>query len=74
MTEKRFSRGGDGWLIRTIASSCMHMVGVKMADLAPPRAKKAKRSTPVFRVSAEEQAKQSRKTLFLTAGVVPQTL
>ena len=74
MTEKSFSRGGDGWLISTIASNCMHMVGVKMVDLAPPRAKKAKRSTPVFRVSVEEQAKQSRQTLFLTAGVVPQTL
>ena len=74
MTEKSFSRGGDGWLIRTIASSCMHMVGVKMADLAPPRAKKAKRSTPVFRVSAEERAKQFKEDPFLDSGVVPQTL
>ena len=39
-----------------------------MVDLAPPRAKKAKRSTPVFRVSAEERAKQFKEDTFLDSG------
>ena len=37
----------------------MHMLGVKMADSAPPRAKKVKRSAPVRRVSAEKRANSS---------------
>ena len=36
--------GGGGWLTRTIASATVCMVGVKMAETAPPRAKKAKKS------------------------------
>ena len=41
----------------------MLVVGVKMADPAPPRAKKAKRSAPVCQVSAEGRAKQFKEDL-----------
>ena len=48
----------------------MHMVGVKMADSDPPRAKKAKRSAPVCQVSAEECAKQFKEDLFVDWDVL----
>ena len=39
-----------------------------MTDSAPP-AKKAKSSTPVCRISAEERAKQFKEDLFVDSGV-----
>ena len=42
----------------------------KMADSAPPRAKKAKRSAPISRVSAEERAKQFKDDLYADGGVL----
>ena len=47
----------------------MHAVGT-MADSAPPRAKKAKRSAPISRVSAEERAKQFKDDLYTDGGVL----
>ena len=46
------------------------VVGVKMADSAPPRAKKAKIGVPVFQVSAEKRAKQFNDNLFVDSGVL----
>ena len=47
----------------------MHTVG-DMAESAPPRAKKTKRSAPVSRVSAGERAKQFRDDLYADGGVL----
>ena len=41
-----------------------------MAEPAPPRAKKVKRSTPISRVSAEERAKQFKDDLYADSGVL----
>ena len=41
-----------------------------MAESAPPRAKKVKRSTPISRVSAEERAKQFKDDLYADSGVL----
>ena len=47
----------------------MHTV-VNMAELAPPRAKKAKRSAPISCVSAEERAKQFKDDVYADGGVL----
>lgn len=41
-----------------------------MADSAPPKAKKAKRSVPVIRLSAEERAKQFKDDLYADSRVL----
>ena len=41
-----------------------------MADSAPPRAKKAKRSAPISRVSAEERAKPFKDDICTDGGVL----
>ena len=41
-----------------------------MADSATPRAKKAKRSAPVCRISAEECAKKFKEDIFVDSGVL----
>ena len=48
----------------------MHVVGVKLADSATPRAKKAKRRASVSQISAEECAKQFKEDLFVDSGVL----
>lgn len=52
------------------AYTCMRVAYPAMAECRPPSAKKAKRSAPVSRVTAQERAKQFQEDLYVSDGVL----
>ena len=57
-------------LLRDTAPLTSLQVNDEMEESAPPRAKKAKRSAPLTRLTAAERAKQLPEDLYADGGVL----